>query len=112
MYVFVDSNGWVVNIAVADREIPELTAMGGAYLDDVQFTDVYQNPRSYKIVDSQPVKQENERPPKPTPEPTELEVLQEDNASLWYESMIQSTRVEANETEVASLWYELMMGGM
>ena len=45
-------------------------------------------------------------------EPTELELLQEDNAGLWYESMIQSTRVEANETEVASLWYELMMGGI
>ena len=53
-----------------------------------------------------------ERPPEPVPEPTELELLQEDNASLWYESMIQSTRVEANETEVASLWYELMMGGI
>ena len=49
----------------------------------------------------------------PTPtEPTPLELLQEDNAGLWYESMIQSTRVEANETEVASLWYELMMGGI
>ena len=47
----------------------------------------------------------------PDPEPTELEPLQEDNADLWYESMIQSTRVEANETEVANLWYELMMGG-
>ena len=46
------------------------------------------------------------------PEPTELELLKEDNASLWYESMIQSTRVEANETEVANLWYELMMGGI
>ena len=44
--------------------------------------------------------------------PTPIELLQEDNASLWYESMIQSTRVEANETEVANLWYELMMGGI
>ena len=50
--------------------------------------------------------------PPGTPEPTPIELLQEDNASLWYESMIQSTRVEANETEVANLWYELMMGGI
>ena len=48
----------------------------------------------------------------PIPEPTKLELLQADNTSLWYESMIQSSRVEANETEVANLWYELMMGGM
>ena len=26
--------------------------------------------------------------PEPTPEPTELELLQEDNASLWYELMM------------------------
>ena len=52
-----------------------------------------------------------EIPPIIIPEPTELELLQEDNAGLWYESMVQSTRVEANETEVANLWYELMMGG-
>ena len=57
-------------------------------------------------------REEAEQVDRPVPEPTELELLQEDNASLWYESMIQSTRVEANETEVANLWYELMMGGI
>jgi len=51
-----------------------------------------------------------EVPPEPGPTPTEL--LQEDNASLWYENMVQSTRVKSNETEVAGLWYELMMGGI
>ena len=53
-----------------------------------------------------------ERPPEPPPEPTPTEILQEDNASLWYENMVQSTRVKSNETEVAGLWYELMMGGI
>lgn len=44
--------------------------------------------------------------------PTEVEILQEDNASLWYENMTLATKVETNESEVASLWYELMQGGM
>jgi len=46
------------------------------------------------------------------PSKTELEIIQEDNASLWYENMLQSAKVESNETEVASLWYSLMMGGI
>ena len=46
------------------------------------------------------------------PGPTPTELLQEDNASLWYENMVQSAKVEANETEVAGLWYSLMMGGI
>ena len=53
-----------------------------------------------------------ERPPEPPTEPTPTDLLQEDNASLWYENMIQSARVEANEAEVSGLWYELMMGGI
>jgi len=53
-----------------------------------------------------------ERPPEPPPEPTPTEILQEDNASLWYENMVQSAKVESNEAEVASLWYSLMMGGI
>ena len=61
-----------------------------------------------KLVDINPT----ERPPKPISKPTEIELLQEDNASLWYENMIQSARVEANEAEVSGLWYELMQGGM
>ena len=44
--------------------------------------------------------------------PTPIDLLQEDNASLWYENMVQSARVEANEAEVSDLWYELMQGGM
>ena len=43
---------------------------------------------------------------------TEIELLQEDNASLWYGNMVQSTRVKSNETEIAGLWYELMTGGI
>ena len=46
------------------------------------------------------------------PEPTEIELLQEENANLWFESMSQSAKIEANETEVASLWFEVMQGGM
>ena len=53
-----------------------------------------------------------ERPPEPPPVPTPTEILQEENASLWYENMLQSARVESNGTEVASLWYSLMQGGM
>jgi len=48
----------------------------------------------------------------PEPGPTPAELLREDNASLWYENMIQSAKVESNETEVAGLWYSLMMGGI
>ena len=44
---------------------------------------------------------------------TELELLQEDNSRLWYESMSQSTEVETNKTGISSLWYEIMnLGGM
>jgi len=43
---------------------------------------------------------------------TEIDLLQEDNASLWYKNMVQSAKVESNETEVAGLWYSLMMGGI
>jgi len=46
------------------------------------------------------------------PGPTPTEILQEENASLWYENMLQSAKVESNETEVAGLWYSLMMGGI
>ena len=53
-----------------------------------------------------------DQPVPPEPEPTPTEILQEENASLWYENMIQSARVEANEAEVSDLWYELMQGGM
>ena len=53
-----------------------------------------------------------EIPPEPPPGPTPTELLQEDNASLWYENMVQSAKVESNGTEVASLWYSLMMGGI
>lgn len=53
------------------------------------------------------------QPPPPTTEPTELELLREDNANLWYENMSQSAKVEANEIEVSALWYEIMsLGGM
>ena len=53
-----------------------------------------------------------EIPPEPPPGPTPIELIQEDNASLWCENMVQSAKVESNGTEVASLWYSLMMGGI
>ena len=57
-------------------------------------------------------KRADEQASMPIPGPTPAELLQEDNASLWYENMVQSTRVKSNETEVAGLWYSLMMGGI
>lgn len=44
---------------------------------------------------------------------TEIEILNKENADLWYESMSQSARIETMEVEAASLWYEFMkIGGI
>lgn len=36
--------------------------------------------------------------------------LQEENAELWYQAMVNQSKIESNETEVANLWYEVMIG--
>ena len=46
-----------------------------------------------------------------TPEELKTEVLEQDNAQLWYEAMLKDSKIESNEAEIAQLWYELMMGG-
>lgn len=42
----------------------------------------------------------------------ETEVLQQEVAELWYDSMLKDTKLSAHESEIATLWYEFMMGGM
>lgn len=43
---------------------------------------------------------------------SETEVLQQEVAELWYDSMLKDTKLTVHETEIATLWYEFMMGGM
>lgn len=41
-----------------------------------------------------------------------LEILQEEVAELWYDNMLKDMKIGTLEQEVATLWYELMVGGM
>ena len=56
---------------------------------------------------------------KPIDRDEEIEALKEkynllemDNADLWYENVIVNTKLSNTEQEVADLWYQLILGGM
>lgn len=44
----------------------------------------------------------------PQPQLTEIELLQLENAELWYEKMLLEQKMAS---ETAALWYEIMTGG-
>ncbi|CAG9620884.1 hypothetical protein [Sutcliffiella rhizosphaerae] len=48
---------------------------------------------------------------KPRPK-TELEILTEENAELWYAHMLTTNKLSQVEREVVELWYTMMVGGV
>ena len=41
-----------------------------------------------------------------------IPLLEDENANLWYENMMDKSRIESAEQEIAMVWYEIALGGM
>lgn len=41
-----------------------------------------------------------------------LEVLESENADLWYENILLTAKVAQSEQEIADLWYQVIVGGV
>lgn len=41
-----------------------------------------------------------------------LEVLEGENADLWYGNIMLHSKVDTAEREIADLWYQILVGGM
>lgn len=46
----------------------------------------------------------------PSPE-KRIEQLENENADLWYDTMLKDARISEHDNEIAYLWYEIMTGG-
>lgn len=49
---------------------------------------------------------------KPKPPPSRIEVLETENADLWYELMLEKNRNDTHDRDIAEIWYEMMIGGI
>lgn len=94
------SQGYLVN-----RELPEPEYIRG------KSADIYYDPStddfSFQYVD------------RPLTEEEKLEVvleqqeqLENENADLWYDTMLKDARISEHDNDIAGLWYELMLGGV
>ena len=45
----------------------------------------------------------------PKPPPSKVELLELENADLWYELMLEKSRNDNHDNDIADLWYEIMM---
>lgn len=52
----------------------------------------------------------NNPPPPSTDE--RVEVLEAENADLWYENIMLTSKVKQAEQEIADLWYQMIVGGV
>ncbi|MCO1599748.1 hypothetical protein [Desulfosporosinus nitroreducens] len=112
MYVFTDTEGWVISIAVADKEILEITATGGVYLDDKEFLDIFENPLLYKIVDGVPAKQTTQRPSDPAPKPTETEILGRQLVEKDLQILELQSENQLLGSQIVDLDLRLLQGGL
>lgn len=44
--------------------------------------------------------------------PNRIDILEYENAELWYNNMLLESKVDDTEFELSVLWYEIMMGGI
>ena len=61
------------------------------------------------VTPTQIIEEENNEQVSEPERPTEIELLQQENAELWYTTMTNESKIESNENEIANLWYEVMM---
>lgn len=48
----------------------------------------------------------------PTKDSKRITVLENENAELWFENLVQQGKTVAHEQELADLWFAQMTGGM
>lgn len=43
--------------------------------------------------------------------PEKVNHLEDENAELWYDTMLKDARISEQDNDIADLWYEIMTGG-
>ncbi len=54
---------------------------------------------------------ESERAARPPREPSRVEVLEAENATLWYQLMTEKSRNDNHDSDIAELYHTIMTGG-